>query len=81
MLKLVIIAAAVWWLFLRKAQASTVIQAEGPDFDAATADQLNGAATGDVSVGDDWSATFTTGNGNWSDEYRSHAAEEPGGIP
>ena len=77
MLKLIIIAAAVWWLFLRKAQASTVIQGEGPDFDATTAEQLNAAATGDVTVGDEWTATFTVGNGNWSDEYKSHAMGSP----
>ena len=29
--------------------------------------------TGGVTVGDDWTATFIVGNGNWSDAYSSHA--------
>lgn len=80
MLKLLIVAAIVWWFFLRKANAaaaSTVIQGAGPDFDPVTADQLNAAASGDVNMGDDWTATFITGNGNWSYGYRTHADEEP----
>jgi hypothetical protein len=81
-LKVAIGAVVIWLLFRGKAQASTgVIQGEGPDFDPVTADQLNAARRGEVTVGDDWSATFITENGNWSDAYRSHANEEPGGIP
>jgi hypothetical protein len=87
-----IVAAIVVLLLLfgRKASASTstgVIQGDGPDFDPLTASQLGGrgAVRGGVTVGDDWSATFITGNGNWADEYRSRASsddnDEPGGIP
>jgi hypothetical protein len=75
-------------LFGRKASAATgVVQGDGPDFDPITAGQLGGrgAVRGGVTVGDDWSATFITGNGNWADEYRSRASsddnDEPGGIP
>jgi len=76
-LKIAIGAAVVWWLFLRKANASTgVIQGGGADFDAITADQLSGAPAGDVTVGDEWSASFIEGNGNWADAYRSHATED-----
>jgi hypothetical protein len=82
---LTVVAGLIYWLFWRdKASASTgVIQPDGPDFDSITADQLAGAAAGDVSIGDEWSATFVHGSGDWSDAYRSHAAEpdEPGGIP
>lgn len=86
LLKLAIAAALVWWFFLRgKAHAATgVIQPDGgPDFDPVTASQLGGVATGDVNIGDEWSATFVKGDGNWSDAYRSHASEndEPGGMP
>jgi len=27
--------------------------------------------TGDVTIGDDWTATFLPGNGQWSDAYKS----------
>lgn len=90
-LKLAIVAALVWWFFLRgKAKAATgVIQPEDqPDFDPVTANQLFAAAKGDVVLGDEWSATFVAGDGNWADVYRSHATvadpvanDEPGGIP
>lgn len=82
LLKLAIAAALVWWFFLRgKANAATgVIQPEGqPDFDPVTADQLNAVATHDVSIGDEWSATYMSGagggDGNLSDYYRTHANE------
>ena len=86
---IVVIVAVVLLLLLfgKKASAATgVVQGDGPDFDAITAGQLGGRGVrGGVTVGDDWSATFITGNGNWADEYRSHATEgdnpEPGGIP
>jgi hypothetical protein len=81
-LKLAIVAAVVWWIFIRKANATGVIQGTGEDFDSVTADQLSGQAmnggpvpVGSVDVGD-WSASFTEGNGNWSDAYRSHANED-----
>lgn len=84
-----VIAAIVVLLLLfgKKASASTgVVQGDGPDFDAITAGQLgHRGAGGGVTVGDDWSATFIKGNGNWADEYRSRATtddnDEPGGIP
>jgi hypothetical protein len=91
LLKIAIAAAVVWWLFFRGKGGPTktgVIQLEGqPDFDPVTANQLNGAVKGDVTLGDEWSASFVTGDGNWSDAYRSHASEpdpvadEPGGLP
>jgi hypothetical protein len=78
LLKLIIVAALVWWFFLRgKAQASTgVIQGAGPDFDPVTAGQVAASARGSVSVGDEWSATFLAGDGNWADAYRSHATAD-----
>jgi len=92
-LKVIIGAVVIWLLFFhKKAQAASlsgVIQPEGqPDFDPAsmdgiTTDQLKGVAAGDVSIGDEWSATFVAGDGNWADAYRTHAAEpdDPGGMP
>ncbi len=78
MFKLVIVAAIVWWFFMRKASAATtgVIQGAGPDFDPVTAGQLAAAVSGNVAVGDDWSATFIEGRGNWADVYRSHATAQ-----
>lgn len=92
-LKLAIAALIVWLLFRGKRSSTGVISVGGPDFDPLTASQLGGGKnscptdgtigcyTGGVTVGDDWTATFIVGNGNWSDAYRSHANEEPGGIP
>ncbi len=98
--KFLVAALAVWWLFMRRASAATGVISAGPnDFDPITAGQLGsggggcrtdgliGCSYGGVTVGDDWSATFVTGNGNWADGYRSHASSddndprEPGGLP
>mgnify|MGYP001591236974 CR=1 FL=1 len=95
-LKLAIAALVIWLLTRQRKAGAGVISVGGPDFDPLTASQLGGKSScptngtigcyvGGVTVGDDWSATFITGNGNWSDAYRSHATEnadvEPGGIP
>lgn len=78
MLIIVVAVAAILWALLgssKPASAATgtgVISNPG-DFDPATADQLNGAAAGDVSIGDEWTATFIKGNGDWSDAYKTHA--------
>ncbi len=76
-LGIIVAGAVIWWLFLRKKPAlgNGVISAGPDDFDPTTADQLSGTPTGDVTIGDEWSASFTTGTGNWADAYRSHANE------
>lgn len=70
---IVVVAAAVLLLLFRSKPAGAGVISNPGDFDPVTASQYNAAVAGDVSVGDDWSATFINGNGEWNDLYKSQA--------
>lgn len=68
--KIIVVAIVLLWLFRRRANATGVIQGEGPDFDPITASQLSSSG---LNIGDEWSATFLRNNGNWWADSRSYS--------
>jgi hypothetical protein len=73
MVIVVIAVAAILWLLMGSKPAGAGVISNPGDFDSVTASQLGGAVNGDVSIGDDWTATFINGTGDWSDAYKSKA--------